>query len=153
DANPDAPNPAQSPRDVNWSEHFPPSVTVTDGIGAHLKGGRVVYARGCDFIDPDTSDFEEAVKAARSADVAIVAVGDKSGLARGATSGESIDRASRDLPGVQQQLIEAIAATETPIVLVLLNGRPMSLTNVLPLVSAVVECWQPAEQGGTAIGD
>lgn len=153
DANPDAPNPAQSPRDVNWSEHFPPSVTVTDGIGAHLKGGRVVYARGCDFIDPDTSDFEEAVKAARSADVAIVAVGDKSGLARGATSGESIDRASLDLPGVQQQLIEAIAATETPIVLVLLNGRPMSLTNVLPLVSAVVECWQPAEQGGTAIGD
>ncbi len=150
---PDAPTPLQKAA-LDWSEHFPPSVTVLQGIQRLVAPEtEVVYARGCDILGTDTSGFAEAVEAARGAEVAVVVVGDKSGLAPGCTTGESIDRASLDLPGVQQQLVEAVYATGTPTVVVLTNGRPLSLGWIAQHIPAVLVAWLPAEQGGAAIAD
>ncbi|MFN8531814.1 MAG: glycoside hydrolase family 3 C-terminal domain-containing protein, partial [Anaerolineae bacterium] len=80
-------------------------------------------------------------------------VGDKSGLAPGSTTGESIDRAVLDLPGVQQQLVEAVYATGTPTVVVLTNGRPHTLEWIAEHIPAVLVAWLPAEQGGAAVAE
>lgn len=150
---PDAPTPAQEMA-LDWASHFPPSVTVLEGIQRLVSPQTEVrYARGCDILDSDTSGFAEAVAAAQGADVAVVVVGDKSGLARGATVGESIDRAILDLPGVQQQLVEAIHATGTPVVVVLTNGRAVTLGWIAQHIPAVLVAWLPAEQGGAAIAN
>lgn len=153
DVSPDAPTAAREDV-IDWSEHFPPTVTVLQGVrqmvAAHTQ---VDYARGCDILSTDTSGFAEATALAAQADVAIVVVGDKSGLAPGCTSGESIDRADLNLPGVQQQLVEAIYATGTPTVVVLTNGRPYTLAWIAEHIPAVLVAWLPAEQGGAAVAD
>ncbi|MBK9121708.1 MAG: glycoside hydrolase family 3 C-terminal domain-containing protein [Chloroflexi bacterium] len=150
---PDAPTPAQKDV-VDWGSHMPPSVTMLDGIKSVVAAGtEVVYAHGCSVLGDDTSGFGEAVAAAQNADVAIVFVGDKSGLAPGSTTGESIDRASLDLPGVQQALVEAIHATGTPTVVVLTNGRPHSIPWIAEHVPSVLVAWLPAEQGGAAVAN
>ncbi len=153
DVSPDSPTPAQS-NVIDWSAHFPPTVTVLQGIQKLVSPETEVrYARGCEILDNDTSGFEEAVAAAQGADVAVVVVGDKSGLAQGCTVGESIDRAILDLPGVQQQLVEAVHATGTPVVVVLTNGRAMTLGWIAENIPSVLVAWLPAEQGGAAIAD
>ena len=150
----EAPNPAQPNVKIDWTPHFPPSVTALDGIRASLgEVAEIVYAKGCDIDSADSAGFAEAVTLAKGADVAILIVGDKSGLAKGATSGESIDRADIRLPGLQADLIRAIAATGTPVVVVLIHGRPFALTEIEPHAHAILTCWQPAEQGGAALAD
>jgi beta-glucosidase len=109
------------------------------------------YARGCDVLDPSTDGFAAAVAAARAADVAILVVGDKAGLTDDCTSGEARDRAVLDLPGVQEQLVRAIYETGTPIVLVLINGRPITLNWMAEQIPAILECWFPGEEGAAAI--
>jgi beta-glucosidase len=136
----------------NIREHFPPSVSVLSGIRAAVSAdAEVHYAPGCEVNSDDTSGFEEAVAAAQRAQVAVVVVGGRSGLAPHCTCGESIDRAELGLPGVQQQLVEAIHATGKPAVVVLLNGRPLALPWIAEHIPAVVEAWLPAQEGGTAI--
>lgn len=152
--NVDAPNPEERITAFDWSDHFPPTVTVLDGIrSAASAETQVIYAKGCDTTGDDTSSFAAAIKAARSADVAVVVVGDKSGLGKGSTVGESIDSATLNLPGVQQALIEAVYATGTPVVLILTNGRPYHLDWAVDHLPAIVEAWLPAQQGGAAIAD
>src|SRR5204862_3592655 len=90
---------------------------------------------------------------ARQAAVAVVVVGEKSGLVEGCTSGESIDRAELGLAGMQQQLVEAIVATGTPVVVVLINGRPLAIPWIAAHVPAVLEAWVPGEEGGSAVAD
>lgn len=153
DVSPDAPTAAREDV-VDWAEHFPPTVTILDGIRQAVSADTTVtYAKGCDILSDDTGGFAQAVENAKQANVAIVVVGDKSGLAPGCTSGESIDRATLDLPGVQQQLVEAIHATGTPVIVVLTNGRPYAITWISENVPAVLAAWLPAEQGGAAIAD
>jgi beta-glucosidase len=153
DVSPDAPTAAREDV-IDWTEHFPPTVTVLQGVRQMVSvHTQVDYARGCDILSTDTSGFAEATALAAQADVAIVVVGDKSGLAPGCTSGESIDRADLNLPGVQQQLVEAIYATGTPTVVVLTNGRPYTLAWIAEHIPAVLVAWLPAEQGGAAVAD
>lgn len=150
---PDAPTPAQDTA-MDLSAHMPPSITVLEGIRRLVSPDtEVLYAQGCEILSDDTSGFAEAVAAAQQAEIAVVVVGDKSGLAPGCTTGESIDRAVLDLPGVQQQLVEAIHATGTPVVVVLTNGRPHSINWIAEHVPAVLVAWLPAEQGGAAVAD
>lgn len=138
----------------NWDEQFPPSTTVLAGIRAKVSPQTAVkYAQGCQILDDDRSGFEEAVAAAKGADVAVVVVGDKSGLGIGSTTGEAIDRATLHLPGVQQALVKAIHATGTPTVVVLVNGRPYTLPWIKQQVPAILEAWLPAEEGGAAVAD
>lgn len=135
-------------------QQFPPSVSVLDGIKSLVSDQtQIHYAQGCEVMDDDTSGFDAAVAAAKQSDVAIVVVGGKSGLTSSCTTGESLDRATLGLPGVQQQLVEAVHATGTPVVVVLLNGRPLSLPWIDQNIPAVVEAWLPAEQGGAAVAD
>ncbi len=99
--------------------------TVRDALTERF--GEVAYAPGCAVEGSDTAGFAAAVAAARDADVAIVVVGDRAGLFGRGTVGEGNDADSLELPGVQRQLVEAVVATGTPVVLVLLTGRPYAL--------------------------
>ncbi|MDX1994712.1 MAG: glycoside hydrolase family 3 N-terminal domain-containing protein [bacterium] len=150
----DAPNPQDRLVPVDWSAHFPPTVTVLEALKAAVATEtRIHYARGCDVNDRDTSGFAEAVEAARQSEVAIVVLGDQSGLGKGSTVGESLDSATLMLPGIQQALLEAICATGTPVVLVLVTGRPYQLTWGEEQIPAILEAWLPAQEGGAAIID
>jgi beta-glucosidase len=116
----------------------------------------VSYARGCGILGDDRSGFAEAVRAAQSAHVAIVVVGEqtKGGfLGVGTTNGEARDIASLDLTGPQQALVEAVHATGTPTVVVLINGRPLSIRWVARHVPAILEGWLPGERGGEAVAE
>lgn len=136
-------------------------VTVLDGIQNRIgKAGRVEYAKGCDVLTqsemratsvarPIAADAESIAKAAalaREADVAVVVVGDNLAL-----NGEGRDRADLDLSGSQQQLLEAVHATGTPMIVVLINGKPLSIPWVAQHAHAILEAWNPGLEGGTAI--
>ena len=114
--------------------------------------GPVTTARGCDVLDPDTSGIAEAVAAARAADVCVVAVGDRSGLFGRGTSGEGCDAEDLALPGVQARLVEEVLATGTPVVLLLLTGRPYALGRFTG-AAAVVQAFFPGQRGGQAVAE
>ena len=158
-SSPNAPAPAPTPQQrevqpIDWNERLPPTVTLLEGIKTAVSATtKVAYAQGCEVNHGDTSGFDEAVALAASADVVIVALGDKSGLALGRTVGESIDSAELVLPGVQQQLLEAICATGTPVVLVLITGRPYALGWAADHTQAMIQAWLPAQEGGAALAD
>lgn len=129
-------------------------VSVLEGINKKVgPTTHVHYARGCAVLGADQSGFTEAVAAAQAAEVAIVVVGDKAGLTDSCSSGEARDRSELGLPGVQQQLVEAVAATGTPIVLVLMNGRPLALPWIAEHIPAILVTWLPGEEGGNAVAD
>ncbi|MFQ3535119.1 MAG: glycoside hydrolase family 3 N-terminal domain-containing protein [Aggregatilineales bacterium] len=152
----DAPTPGENALRQEWEALLPPSVSVLAGIRAVVAPTtQVLYAKGCEVTGTDRSGFAMAVSAAEQAQVAVVAVGDKSGLSMplGATSGESIDSATLELPGVQGDLIKAIHATGTPTVVILLTGRPYAISWLAEHIPAIMVAWFPAEQGGAAIAD
>src|SRR6266849_6808020 len=139
-------------------------VTVLEGIKTKLGSNtRVSYAKGCEITDahwPETevlpepltgeelSEISKAVAAAQNSDVAVVVLGDST-----RTVGESASRTSLDLPGHQLELVQAVYATGKPVVVVLINGRPMSINWVNKYVPGIIEAWFPGVQGGTAIAD
>lgn len=113
------------------------------------QGLEVRWARGMENSRCKKDDgFDDAVQHARESDVTILFLGEESIL-----SGEAHCRADIDLPGSQEQLVEAIAATGKPIVLVVMAGRPLTLENVLDKVDAVLYAWHPGTMGGPAIAD
>src|ERR1700733_11132267 len=111
----------------------------------------VGYARGCDVATADRSGFAEAVARARSAELVVAVVGDEAGLFGHGTSGEGCDVTDLTLPGVQQELLQALADTGTPVVAVLVTGRPYALGEVADRLAAVVQAFFPGEEGGRAI--
>ena len=141
----------------------PPGVeipTVLDAFrSAYGDNGdvEITFAEGCSIEGDDTSGFAEAVHNAVQADVVVVVVGDQAGLFGRGTVGEGNDTESLDLPGVQRRLVEAVAATGTPVVMVLVTGRPYVLDWALdgsgPKPGAVVQAFFPGEGGGLAIVD
>jgi beta-glucosidase len=128
-------------------QHRESIVTVLDGIRKRTGAEcRVEYARGCDVVDTGTELVAEAAALAREADVAIVVVGDNLSL-----TGEAHDRANLDLSGGQQQLLEAVYATGTPMVVVLISGKPLAISWVAKHAHAVLAAWNPGSNGGTAV--
>jgi beta-glucosidase len=109
-------------------------------------GGKLVYAKGTAIDDPSRAGFDEAVQAARKADVVILALGES-----GTMSGEGGSRSKLGLPGNQQELLEAVAATGKPIVLLVFSGRPLVLNWAAHHVSAIMEVWFPGTEAGNAI--
>ncbi len=153
-ANPGIPVPIEQPIDIDWSGYFLQATTVLSGIRACVSPeAQIHYAAGCDITSRDTAGFAAAVAAARQSEVAIVVVGDRSGLTKNCTSGESRDSATLDLPGVQQQLVQAIYATGTPTIVVMLTGRPYAISWIAEHIPAIVQAWLPAQEGGAAIAD
>jgi beta-glucosidase len=108
----------------------------------------LLHARGCEVEGEDRSGFPEALAAARQADVAVLAVGENWWM-----SGEAASRSELDLPGVQLELIKAIKETGTPVVVVLMNGRPLAIPEVDETADAILETWFAGTMGGPAIAD
>ncbi len=146
------------------------TVTILDGIRAHLEGrATVTFERGVaepkrgtpsifdmwgdgspsapEGFDPEAA-FAAAVDAAAAADVAIVVLGEQQDMI-----GENASRSSLALPGQQQPLLEAVTATGTPVVLVLMNGRPLDVRWAAQNVPAIVDVWYPGTKGGAAVAD
>jgi len=139
---------------VDLSDCCVPHVSVLDGIRRAVSPTtEILVARGCDTTGTATVGFSEATAVARSADAAILVLGGRSGLVDGCTSGESIDRAELGLPGVQEALVRAVAATGTPLVVVVIDGRPLALPGIAELAAALVLAWLPGEEGGAAVAD
>ena len=142
------------------------AVTVLQGLTARLGAERIDYAPGCSIAAGDDASIAEAVAAAQRADVAIVVLGDNSNFHGGVgwgdtethgrvavTCGEGFDLSDLQLPGRQQELLEAVAATGKPVVLVLMTGRPYAITWAAEHIPAILQAWYPGEQGGHAVCD
>ncbi|WP_220504594.1 glycoside hydrolase family 3 N-terminal domain-containing protein [Microbispora sp. H13382] len=140
------------PDDLEMEESTDGVPTVRDELTARL-GDRVRYAHGCDVIDASRDGFDEAVAAAAAADVAVLVLGDRSGLTTRATTGESRDRSSLELPGVQEDLVRAVVATGTPVVAVLVAGRPVGGDFLHEECAAVLMAWLPGQTGAQAIAE
>ena len=156
----------------SWAFQFDPNeaVTVLEGLRTRLGSGvKVDYAQGVQlsrvfpsFFDaifhttPEPKwteakaapEFEKAVSLARAADLVVLAMGETQEM-----SGEAASRSSLALPGDQQKLLEAVSALGKPVVLVLLNGRPLDLTSAVAHVPAILEAWYPGTQGGAAVAN
>jgi beta-glucosidase len=164
---------ADSPADTEGSwmvfGHVPAAVTVLEGLRAKLPGAKIAHAPGPEirrqvpsmfdqFVPgpkkpPQTPEqaeaaFQQAVEAAKGADVVIAVMGELANM-----SGEAASRASLDLPGRQEDLLKAIVSLGKPVVLVLLNGRPLSINWAAENVPAILEAWQPGTEGGNAVAD
>jgi len=129
-------------------------VTLLEGIRSTLAGGaKVLYAAGCGVCDGPEDGIAEAAEIAGQADVVILAVGGKSGLMPDCTCGEMRDSADLRLPGAQEQLVKAVYETGKPLVLVILDGRPLVLGWMADKIPAIVMAWKPGEEGGNAVAD
>jgi len=134
--------------------YFTPHVTPLAGLRSALGDDvEVEYAKGCEVLGDDRSSFAEAVQVAHDADVAVVVVAGRSGLLRPATSGEGNDATSLDLTGVQQELVEAIAETGTPLVVIVVSGRIHTLASIAQRANALLQVFPPGEEGGNGLAD
>lgn len=106
--------------------------TVVDGLREELPAANITHVAGCTAEGEDRSGFPAAITLAAAADVAIVVVGDRAGLFGRGTVGEGNDVDSLELPGVQRDLVEALVATGTPVIVIALTGRPYVLDWALP---------------------
>lgn len=149
--------------------HKSTAITVLQGIRAKLPEANIAYAPGPEihrdiphpFGEFDTTAkkpnqspeeaeaaFQTAMKTAQSADLVVMVLGENADMA-----GEFASRGSLDLPGRQEELLKAVSALGKPVVLVLLNGRPLSINWAAEHVPAVVEAWEPGTEGGHAVAD
>ena len=124
--------------------------TLAEALHAEFPG-RVTVERGCDVDSADDSGLAAAVAAAAAADIAILAVGDHAGLFGRGTVGEGCDRDDLELPGIQRRLIDEVLATGTPVILVLLTGRPYAVGWALDRCAAALQVFFPGEEGAGAI--
>ena len=123
--------------------------TLRAALAAQLRSnrGRLLYAKGSDLLGSSEAGFAEAVSAAKQADVVIMALGEDASL----MTGEASSRAHLDLPGRQQQLLEAVTAIGKPVVLLVFSGRPLVLNWAAQHVAAIMEVWFPGVQAGPAL--
>ncbi|GIF21988.1 beta-glucosidase [Actinoplanes tereljensis] len=124
--------------------------TAVDALRQELAAD-VVHQPGCAVTGDDRSGFAAAVEAARNADVCIAMVGDLAGLFGHGTSGEGCDADELRLPGVQAELLEELLNTGTPVVVVVVSGRPYALGEVAGRAAALVQAFMPGEEGASAI--
>ncbi|MGW0810181.1 beta-xylosidase/alpha-l-arabinosidase [Nonomuraea sp. NPDC002799] len=128
-----------------------PISSVRQALAAEFPEADLRYARGADVSGGDASGIAAAAAVAAEADLALVFVGDRAGLFGGGTSGEGCDAADLRLPGLQPDLVEAVLATGTPVVLVVVSGRPYALGAYKDRVAAAVQAFFPGVAGGPAV--
>lgn len=122
-------------------------VSLLNGIKNAFKG-EVLHVKGCEIEGADRSGFEAALATAAAADAVVVAVGERFWM-----SGEASSRADISLPGVQEDLVAALAATGKPVIVVLMNGRPLAIPRLVESASALLETWWLGAEAGNAIAD
>jgi len=148
--------------------HLPVGIalpTLVNALRAEFPGADIDIVRGTGVDDGDRTEFDRATRAARQADVVVLALGDRAGLFGRGTSGEGCDAESLRLPGAQQDLLDAVLASGTPTVVTLLAGRPYALgaavsraseddaaePDTLPAAAAIVQAFFPGEEGTSAL--
>jgi beta-glucosidase len=122
--------------------------TILEAIRTNNSAGQVAFARGCQITANDPSAISNAVAVAESADVVVMVLGESADM-----TGEAASRTSIRLPGLQTRLLREIGKTGKPIVLVLMNGRPLALEAESSLADAILEAWFPGTEGGKAVAD
>lgn len=127
--------------------------TVLDALRQDSAGYAVTFAEGCTVTGGDAETIAEAAAAAREADVCVAVLGDTAGLFGTGTSGEGCDVTDLRLPGRQGDLLDALIATGTPVVLVLLVGRPYELSRYADRLAGILCAFFPGEEGGGAVAD
>lgn len=125
--------------------------TIRSALADEFPGSELRYALGCPVRELDSSQIQTAVDEAKRSDVAILVLGDLAGLFGRGTSGEGCDAESLELPGSQGALLEAILDTGTPLILVVMSGRPYALGTAPDRAAAIVQSFFPGEEGGSAI--
>ncbi|MCD0446944.1 glycoside hydrolase family 3 C-terminal domain-containing protein [Glycomyces sp. A-F 0318] len=125
--------------------------TLADRLAADLPGATVEQVAGGWILDADDAEIAAAANAAASADLAIIAVGDRSSLFGRGTSGEGCDAPDHALPGRQSELLEAVLDSGTPTVVVVISGRPYALGTAPERAAAIVQAFLPGEEGAAAI--
>ena len=152
--------------------------TLRETFADRLPGDRLLYARGCDILSRrprqapvfpgelsaghgeqadnvsfDTSGIQEAAAVAARADQVVLVMGDIAGLFLSGTVGEGSDASSLRLPGVQQELLDAVLATGRPLVVILVSGRPYNILQGYARANAVIEAWLPGQEGARVLSD
>jgi beta-glucosidase len=127
--------------------------TLAEAVaGRYQKWGAIVeHVRGCPVTGGDPAGFEEAITLARSVDVVVAVMGDQAGLFGNGTSGEGCDAESLSLPGLQEPFLDRLFATGTPVILVLITGRPYAVGHLASQAAATVQAFFPGEEGANAI--
>ena len=125
--------------------------TILDAVRAALPTAEVVHAPGGTIAGASDEDIEAAVALARDADVVVAVLGERSGLTLDSTTGEFRDRATLGFSGRQQELLERVVATGSPVVLVVVSGRPLALDWAARHCAAIVLAWVPGDEGPGAI--
>jgi beta-glucosidase len=144
----------QPPETTRFPNKLPPMDSILEAIRKVVGGAMAVrYSKGCEITGHDRSGFAEAVELARSADVVVLVAGGRSGQLAACTCGECRDRASLGLLGAQEALADALLNTGTPMVLVLVDGRPAAIPALAERIPAILEAWLPGEEGGGAVAE
>jgi beta-xylosidase len=125
--------------------------SLLDALRADPAGYQISFAQGCPVLGGDDAGLAEAAGVARAADVCVAVLGDRSGMFGAGTSGEGCDAADLRLPGRQSELLDVLLGTGTPVVLVLLTGRPYELTRFVGRLAAAVCGFFPGQEGGRAL--
>jgi beta-glucosidase len=132
-----------------WSDYEALCVSVLEGIKSKVGAKtRVLFAKGCEVEGDSNYNAAQAVKLAQQADVVVLVVGEKADM-----SGEAASRSNLDLPGKQKEFVKTIVATGKPVVLVLMNGRPLTISWEAEHAAAIVESWFLGTESGNAIAD
>jgi beta-glucosidase len=132
------------------------AVTILKGIREQVSPQtEVAYVKGCDVVGTGLQEISRAAAAAKEADAAVVVLGENERFKPGGlgTDGEHKDSATLELTGLQERLLQAVSATGTPTILVLINGRPLAVRWAVENVPAIVEAWLPGEKGGQAVAE
>jgi beta-glucosidase len=129
---------------------LPPYYTsVLEGLTSKTEGKvKINYAKGCDLLSNSKESFSEAIAAANKSDAVVLVVGGSR-----KTGGEGVDRSSLDLYGVQNELVEAIHKTGKPVIVVLINGRPLTINYIAENIPSILETWYLGMRSGDAIAD
>jgi beta-glucosidase len=133
--------------------HFPETVTPLEALRARYPSTRIEHVAGCEVAGDDRSGIDDARRAAAAAEVALVFVGGRSGLMPDSTTGEARDTADLTLTGVQTELVEAVASTGTPTVVIVMSGRVHALEREDAVAGALLLAWPGGQQAGAGIVD
>ena len=146
-----------SPRDLISSlplkQHSIKIPTILSALKSALPAVNILHTSGCDNLGDDRSGFEAALKITRQAEAVILVLGDRSGLTPHCSVGETRDSADLKLPGVQEELAEAVLACGKPVIVVLVTGRPYAIQSLVEKADAILEAWLPGEEGGQAVAE
>ena len=120
--------------------------TILDEIKSYNGESNTIYAEGCKVLGDDRSEFQSAIAAARKADKIIMVMGESADM-----SGEATSRTIINIPGIQSELLEKLKELKKPIIMVLMNGRPLDLSKESGLADAILDVWFPGTMGGKAV--